>query len=202
MNKKQFKITDKKLINEVLNRAEYGVLALYDEKPYAVPVNFVHLGGAVYFHGSPRGKKMRMLRANNSVSFNVVADSVLIPSYFSSTENLACPASAFYKSIIIDGETEVVGSREELAKVFSAMMEKLQPEGRYKSFESCEYDDSFSEVSVVKIRVHQISAKFNFGQYLNQERFQMVIEHLEKRGEQIDLLTANTMRQYKKEVHW
>ena len=55
--KTAFDITDDKLIVEVLNLAEHGVLALYDAKPYAVPVNFVYLDGAIYFHGSPKGKK-------------------------------------------------------------------------------------------------------------------------------------------------
>lgn len=41
--KQNFEITDKELITEMLNTAEYGVLALCGEKPYAVPVNFVYL---------------------------------------------------------------------------------------------------------------------------------------------------------------
>ncbi|MDH3354732.1 MAG: pyridoxamine 5'-phosphate oxidase family protein, partial [Chromatiales bacterium] len=110
--KKIFKITDKNLISEMLNSAEYGVLALCGKKPYAVPVNFVYLDGSIYFHGSPKGKKMRLLKENNNVSFNVTTDSTIIPSYFSSTEELACPASAFFRSIIIDGKAEIIAHRE------------------------------------------------------------------------------------------
>jgi len=195
MRKRKLEITDETLITEMLNAAEYGVLALCDEKPYAVPVNFVYFDQSIYFHSSPKGKKMRMLKANNNVSFNVTTDSIIIPSYFSSKEDLACPASAFFKSVIIDGEAEVVSAREEIVQVFSALMKKLQPEGRYKSFSSSEYDKSFAALSLVKIKVHELSAKFKFGQNLNQERFQMVIEHLEQRGEKMDLLTANAMKQ-------
>jgi len=194
--KKIFEINDNELITEMLNIAEYGVLALCGEKPYAVPVNFVYLDGSVYFHGSPKGKKMNLLKENNSVSFNVTTDAIIIPSYFSSAEDLACPASAFFKSVIIDGEAEIIYNREELAAIFSAMMKKLQPEGKYEPFESNKYDKQFTAVSVVKINTHRISAKFKFGQNLNQERFQMVVDNLENRGRDIDLLTAKTMKQF------
>lgn len=194
--KKIFKITDKKLITEMLNQVEYGVLALCDTRPYAVPLNFVYFEDSIYFHGSKGGKKMEILKKNNRVSFNVVSDSIIIPSYFSSKENLACPASSFFRSIIIDGEAVVVESREEVAKVFSVMMEKLQPEGRYQSFDSKEYDKSFSALSVVKIITHHLSAKFKFAQNVTPQRFQMIVEHLEQRGEKLDQLTAKSMKQF------
>ncbi len=198
MIKQNFDITDNNLITEMLASAEYGVLALSGEKPYAVPVNFVYLDGSIYFHGSPRGKKMDIIKENNNVSFSVISNSIIIPSYFSSTENLACPASAFFKSIIIDGTAEIISTHKELVKIFSAMMEKLQPEGQYKSFESREYDKQLSAVSVVKINVKEMSAKFKFGQNLNSERFKMVIDHLDKRGRETDILTIKAMKQFYK----
>jgi len=193
--KKAFEVTDKKLIAALLDEAEYGVLALGGDRPYAVPVNFVWLDDAIYFHSSPKGKKMRMLKENRFVSFSVVTDTVLIPSYFSSTEGLACPASAFFKSVTIDGEAEMVDARDEIAAAFTAMMEKLQPEGQYTSFDSADYDKHFAALAMVRINVQALSAKFKFGQTLNAERFAMVIEHLEQRGRDIDLLTARAMQQ-------
>ncbi len=201
--KKVFRITDKKLISSVLDEAGYGVLALAgaspDQPPYAVPVNFAFLNGAVYFHSSPKGKKMTMLRANPYISFSVVRDEVIIPSYFStikgsSMEGMACPASSFFKSVTIDGVAEVVESREEVAAAFTALMQKLQPEGGYKPFEHADYDKHFAALAVVKINIEAMSAKFKFGQSLSAERFDMVVEHLEKRGREIDLRTAETMR--------
>jgi len=194
-----FKIKDNNLITEMLTSAEYGVLALCGTKPYAVTVNFVYLDDAIFFHGSPKGKKMRMIKDNNNVSFSVVSDPIIIPSYFSSIENLACPASTFFKSIIIDGTAGIITERNEVAKIFSGMMKNLQPQGKYKSFESKEYDKQFSAVSVIKIDIEKLSAKFKFGQSLNSERFQMVIDHLEKRGKKTDLLTIKSMKQFQLE---
>ncbi len=191
-----FSITDRKFIVEVLNSAEYGVLALCDTKPYAVPVNFVYLNDAVYFHGSPKGKKMRILAQSKAVSFNVTVESNLIPSYFSSDSDLACPASAFFKSVIIDGTAEIIDSLAEKRKAFTAMMQKLQPEGKYKPLEDSEYDKQLSVVAIVKILVQEMTAKFKFGQNLTSERLQKVIKHLEQRGNTEDLLTIKAIKQF------
>ncbi len=201
--KKVFKVTDKKMIAAMLHEAGYGVLALASstpgEHPYAVPVNFVYLDNAIYFHSSPKGKKMEMIRANSHISFNVVADETIIPSYFSSTEGPACPASSFFKSVTIDGVAETVTSRDEIAAAFTALMQKLQPEGNYIGFNSDAYDKHFAALAMVRIDVKSLSAKFKFGQPLSQERFAMVIEHLKERGREIDLLTATTMQQLREE---
>jgi len=69
----QFEIKDKTLINDLLDQAEYGTLALcIDNIPYAVPVNFVRIENDIYFHGALKNKKMKMLSQNPQVSFSVV----------------------------------------------------------------------------------------------------------------------------------
>ncbi len=191
-----FNITDKELIVEVLNSAEYGVLALYGTKPYAVPVNFVYLDNSIYFHGSPKGKKMQILAQNKAVSFNVTVEANIIPSYFSSDSGLACPASSFFKSVIIDGTAEIIDQFEEKRKAFTAMMEKLQSEGKYKPLEDSEYDKQLAVVAIVKILVQEITAKFKFGQSLTNERLQKVVRHLEQRGNAEDLLTIKAIKQF------
>ena len=102
--KKVFEMTDKRTINALLDTVEYGTLALSNQdKPYAVPVNFVRLGELVYFHGALSNKKMKLLAQNPNVSFSVVKSYAVIDSFFSATEGLACPATQFFKSVSIDG---------------------------------------------------------------------------------------------------
>ncbi len=133
--KKVFQITDKHIINEVLDKAEYGTLAVcHENKPYAVPLNFVRIEENIYFHGALKNKKMKILEQNTHVSFSVVESYSIIASFFSSTEGLACPATHFFKSVSIDGIAEVVENREEKAMMFEAMMKKLQPEGGLQTF--------------------------------------------------------------------
>jgi hypothetical protein len=124
----------------------------------------------------------------------VVQSYSLIASFFSSDEGLACPASQFFKSVSIDGVTEVVQSREVKAMVFEALMAKLQPEGGYKPFSDTAYDTALKATSVIKIVPSTIRCKYKFGQHLTQERFDRILEYLEKRDTKIDKETIAMMK--------
>ena len=194
-----FEIKDKTLIYDVLDKAEYGTLALcMDKKPYAVPINFVRVDEDIYFHGALKNKKMKMLEENPNVSFSVVENYALIDSDFSSTECLACPATQFFKSVSIDGLATIEESREVKAKVFEALMQKLQPKGGYKPFSHSDYDQVLKATALVKIEVEKMTCKFKFGQHLNEERFEMIVSALLERGTQIDRETIKEMHIYRK----
>ena len=196
--KKVFQITDKQIINEVLDKAEYGTLAVCNEnKPYAVPLNFVRIADNIYFHGALKNKKMKILEKNPHVSFSVVESYSVIASFFSSTEGLACPATHFFKSVSIDGMAKAVENREEKARMFEAMMQKLQPEGGYKPFSDEAYDKALKATAVVKIVPHTVTAKAKFGQHLDEERFGMILRHLQERGSQTDMQTMEMMTAFR-----
>ena len=191
-----FEITDKTVIYDVLDNAEYGTLALsIGDTPYAVPVNFVRIDDALYFHGALKNKKMCIITQNPVVSFSVVENYALIDSDFSSTDGLACPATQFFKSVSIDGVALVVEGRDEKAKVFEALMQKLQPKGGYKPFSDEVYDTPIKTTAVVKIAIREMRCKFKFGQHLSDERFEMIVESLLKRGTPIDKKTVKIMRE-------
>jgi len=190
-----FVVKDETIINAMMSDAEYGTLALCsDETPYSVPVNFVHEKDVIYFHGSLSGRKMRILKQNPKVSFSIVENFSLIASYFSSEEGLACPATQFFKSIIIDGKVSVVSSREEKSRVMMLLMQKLQPEGGYRPFKDTDYDKMLNATAVLKIDIENLRAKFKFGQNLDDERFNMILSHLQKRDSKIDKSTIEMMQ--------
>jgi len=191
-----FSITDKNIIHDVLDKAEYGTLALSAEGiPYAVPVNFVRIEDAIYFHGALSNRKMNMLDQNPKVSFSVVENYALIDSDFSSSDGLACPATQFFKSVSIEGVATVLEDRDDKAQVFEALMRKLQPKGGYKPFSDTAYDRAIKATAVVKIAVKDIACKFKFGQHLSDERFEMIVSHLAARGTEIDRKTIEMMKE-------
>ena len=193
--KKIFEIKDKAVIYDVLDQAEYGTLALsIDDEPYAVPLNFVRVEESIYFHGALKNKKMNMLSKNQRASFSVVENHSLIDSDFSSTEGLACPATQFFKSVSMDGIIELVESREEKVLMFESLMKKLQPKGGYRSFDDEAYEKVLKATAVYKLVPSMVSCKFKFGQNLSEERFQMIVESLEKRGSEIDRKTIEIMK--------
>jgi len=192
---KIFEIKDKTTIHALLDRVEYGTLALsVDDVPYAVPVNFVRIEEEIYFHGALSNKKMKILAQNPKVSFSVVQSHALIASFFSSRDGLACPATQFFKSASIDGTAQVLHDRDEKAEVFEALMKKLQPQGGYKDFSDETYDAAIKATAVVKIVPHTTRCKFKFGQHLSQERFEMILSHLKERDTEVDKVTIEMMK--------
>ncbi len=183
---------------ELLDSSEYGTLAMVDGlKPYSVALNFVYLDGFIYFHCAKKGRKVDILKQNSNCFFSVVKDYSLIASFFSSKSGLACPATHFFESMHIEGRAEFVTSQNEKIAMFTALMQKLQKEGGYKSFDSSDYKGSLDGVEVVKIKPLSHTHKVKVGQKLSQERFDMILEHLQERGKKKDLETMKIMNKYR-----
>ena len=205
MIKKISEIKDQALIEQMLLSGNYGVLSLMGDKPrdrpYGVPLNYIYFENAIYFHGAPKGKKFRLLKQNPQVSFCVVTQDTIIPSDISTDTGLACPATSFFKSVIIEGTAQIITDFDEIGKIFTAMMQNLQPKGGYVPFKNEVYQKEFKGLTMVKINIEQLSAKFKFGQGLNPKRFQMLIDNLQECGTKMDLLTIKAMHQYRPEKY-
>lgn len=181
---------------KILEDVEYATLALcYENMPYSVPVNFVFLNGALYFHGAKRSRKMQMLEENSNISASIVQAYSLIPSYFSSKEGLACPATQFFKSISITGRASVVKESGKKAAVLEALMQKLQSEGGYKPLGNMVYEKAINATAIVKVSIDRIDLKTKLGQTLPKKRWEMIIENLEKRASSLDIQTAKAMKE-------
>ncbi len=76
-------------------------------------------------------------------------------------------------------------------------MEKLQSEGKYKSLSNKEYEKSINATEIFTLNVAKMRAKFKFGQHLDQKRFDMIIKHLEDRGQEVDKATIQLMKSLK-----
>ncbi len=190
-------ITDQEIIQDILDKSLYGTLALCsDNKPYSLPINFVTLNGDIYFHGSKKGKKMDMIKENSFASFSIVKDHGFIPSYFSTAKEDACPASHLFQSLIIDGEIKLISDYDEKVDALQALMEKFQPEGKHKHLsDKSMYEKMINATQMFKLVPNEIKGKVKLGQNWKQEQFDRVIEHLEERSLEEDILTLKMMKQ-------
>ncbi len=196
--KAQVRIKDKNIIVKLLEDVEYGTLALSKNNiPYSLPINFVYAEDTIYFHGSKKGKKKDFMSENNLASFSVVEPFSLIQSYFSSKDNLACPATHFFKSVICDGEIVFVYEYEEKVKALSLLMKKLQPEGKYIPLDDKIYLNMINATEVFKLKIKNIEGKLKLGQNLPKDRFNMILEYLENRGFDLDKETITQMKEYR-----
>ncbi|MEO3946930.1 pyridoxamine 5'-phosphate oxidase family protein [Gorillibacterium sp. CAU 1737] len=201
MRRNEFSIEEQEEIRSFLEQQSFGYLGTVGEDgaPEITPLNYVYVEDHLYFHGSKVGQKMANLRSEKRVSFAVAEEVALIPSYFTDP-HFACPATAFFKSVLIKGEARVLEDPERKAQVLSAFMKKLQPEGGYDPFslEDPGYVSRIKAVAVVEIAVHELTAKFKFGQNLDQAKHEHIRQKLQERGLPGDEEAARLMAHFRK----
>ena len=98
----------------ILERGSHGVLAVLGDGgyPYAVPLNYVYEGGAIYFHCARAGHKYDAVMACPRASFCVIDRSDVVPEDYSTN----------FRSVIAFGEVREV----------TAEARKLEGEARVK----------------------------------------------------------------------
>jgi nitroimidazol reductase NimA-like FMN-containing flavoprotein (pyridoxamine 5'-phosphate oxidase superfamily) len=199
MRRSEFEIMDHEETRSFLQEMSFGILGTIgaDGWPQLTPLNFVYAEDSLYFHGSRIGQKMKNLKADNRVSFSVAKEYAIIPSYWSDPK-LACPATAFFKSVLIKGHAEPVDDPEHKASALSAFMQKLQSEGGYEPIDSqdSDYIPQLKATAVVRIRITEISAKYKFGQNVQEARFDKITEGLSVRNIGLDAETIELMKAY------
>jgi len=196
LRRQEKELKDPEAVAQVLDAAEWGVLGLVSAEgaPLLVPLNFVRLGGNVYFHGARAGEKMEALRHQGKATFLVVDAYAQIPSYAFDPER-ACPASQYFKSVLLHGTLAEVEAPGRKAEVLDALMRKLQPEGGYRPItaEDPMYAGSVGAVAILELTVERSSAKCEVGQRLTPAKRESVRGLLEKRGGPADLRTLEAM---------
>ncbi|AZK48381.1 pyridoxamine 5'-phosphate oxidase family protein [Paenibacillus lentus] len=200
MRRKEFAMNENEQeVESFLQEMTFGFLGTVgsDGMCRVTPLNFVYGNGYFYVHGSLAGEKMKHLKSNSNVSFTVAKEYAIIPSYFTHPQ-LACPASAYFKSVMVSGHVEIVNDLQEKADAFSMFMQKLQPEGGYAPIDPANtlYAGQLKAVALIRIVPAKISAKFKFGQNLKADTFENVVEALRKRGENLDDETVEQMQKY------
>ena len=147
LRRKDKQITDEEA-RELLTTAEYGVLSTVSPEgmPYGVPLNYVYLDDAIYFHCARTGHKLDNLKDNPDVSFCVVGDTEVLPSEFSTN----------YESVIVFGRASEVEGAEWYVGLMG-LLKKYSPDFLE---EGKQYIEKLKNATtVIKIDVQHISGK-------------------------------------------
>lgn len=130
--------TDNKRIDQFLSHARTGYLGLTDgELPYVVPLNFIWMNGALYFHGAAQGRKINLIHANPNCCFTVTED------YGTMVSPIPAKTDTAYLSVMLFGVLEMVSDLKEATSAMQCMLDKYVP--GY-------YDKSLSQSHVEKYR--------------------------------------------------
>lgn len=134
-------------VHRILKSGKYCVLAVScdDDYPYAVPVNYVYDGTAVYIHSAAQGHKIDALRRNPKCSLCVVDKDDVIPEEFTS----------YFRSIIVFGEAKFIESTDEKIAALRLLGDKYSP----GIDPQAEIDRFIKTVCIIKISIESVSGK-------------------------------------------
>ncbi|WP_400195343.1 pyridoxamine 5'-phosphate oxidase family protein [Lysinibacillus telephonicus] len=125
MNKirqEKLECTDDNRIEQFLSQARTGYLGLTDgEAPYVVPLNFVMMNKAIYFHGAAQGRKIDLIHANPNCCFTVSED------YGTMVSPIPAKTDTAYMSVMLFGVLETVNDIKEATEAMQAMLDKYVP---------------------------------------------------------------------------
>lgn len=152
--------SDQPKMNDFLRTAETGFLGLSDGTlPYVIPLNFVWMNEAIYFHGASEGRKVTIMEENANACFTVSEAQGTL------TDHVPAKTDTAYLSVMIFGEAQKVNDLEEAVMVMQAMLDKYVP-GYYEKALSKSHVDKYrsslgSRTAVYKIEAKNITAKAN-----------------------------------------
>jgi nitroimidazol reductase NimA-like FMN-containing flavoprotein (pyridoxamine 5'-phosphate oxidase superfamily) len=102
----------------LLQSGEWGTLATVgsDGCPYAVPINYVLIENALYFHCAQSGHKLDNIAHEPRVSFNVATEIQTLPE----------TVSTAYASVTVTGRAQLASPEEKL-QALTALLQKFTP---------------------------------------------------------------------------
>ena len=136
MRRKEYEISDPKIIDEIISRSTYCHLALSDKnKPYVIPLNFGRKGNAIYFHSAHEGRKIEIIKKNNNVCLLFEVDQELV-----NKGKEACKWSTKYRSVLGFGKAFIIEDdieKRESLKILMSQYYNGEIELKDKSVNDC-----------------------------------------------------------------
>ena len=139
-------------IDALLGAAQVGHLATLGENgfPYVTPLHFVYMNGRVYFHGLAAGQKLKNLRADARVCFEVEGAHTFIQA------DTPCDTNTAYQSVVITGRAAVVEDAAAKTAALDAIVAKYTPQHSGAGYPA----NMLKMTAVVEITIHEITGKY------------------------------------------
>ena len=149
MRRLEKEIKDRKQIETIMAKAKCCRIALVDGiLPYIVPINFAVNNNHLYFHSANEGKKIDILRKNNSVCFEIDIEGEIVES------KTACSWGMKYVSVIGFGQAFFVEDNTGKRKAMDILMEKYAGRSGFSYA-----DDELDKIIIIDIKIDTISGK-------------------------------------------
>ncbi len=134
----------------LLEKGEYGILSTVGKegRPYGIPLSYVMMDGALYFHCALMGRKVENLEFCPQVSFCVVGPTR--PVYAGSF-------STYYECALAQGTARKVEDAEEKRRSLMLLAEKYLSEHMDKA--PGDIEKSFKRTAVYAIDIERLTGK-------------------------------------------
>ncbi|MDP4152250.1 MAG: pyridoxamine 5'-phosphate oxidase family protein [Bacillota bacterium] len=118
MRRRDREVTNIEEIRKIIDKCKVCNLAMVDKgTPYVIPLNFGYtIEGdmlTLYFHSAKEGRKIDILKENNSVCFSMMVEGML-----GHIEN-PCNSGYYFESVIGFGKVEFITDVDEKCKILS-----------------------------------------------------------------------------------
>lgn len=134
---------------DILTKGTSGVLALCGDEgyPYTVPLNYIFLGGKIYFHGAAEGHKIDSINRCDKVSFCVIAQEQNLPEILTTA----------YTSVVVFGRARLLTNPSEKRDVLIALAAKFAPQHMDKAH--AEIGESLARTGIIEITIEHMTGK-------------------------------------------
>jgi len=193
VRRKEFEVAEKSRMEEVLRRAEIGYLAVNgtDGWPRLTALNYAY-DGRILWHGAVAGERFECLKRDPRASFFAVSLQAYLPSHFLSEED-ATGSSVAFKSVAVRGKCRFIEDQTEKCAILNLLMEKYQPEGRYRRLSPEEemYKKVLRATGVFALIPATMTGKSKFSQQKTEDERRRIAAKLKERGDPSDLMVAD-----------
>jgi nitroimidazol reductase NimA-like FMN-containing flavoprotein (pyridoxamine 5'-phosphate oxidase superfamily) len=148
MRRTERKIEDPKIINKILSESIICRVGLFDEEyPYVIPLNYGYKNNALYIHCATGGKKIDLIRKNNKACFEIE------DSYKILEDEVSCKWTTKYRSVIGNGEIEIISDFEEKKKGLDVIMTQ------HGKKENSYHKKLVDRVLILKLNIKDVTGK-------------------------------------------
>ncbi len=148
MRRNEKKITDEKIIREILQKSQICRIAIFADKyPYIVPMNYGYKDSVIFLHSALEGRKIELLKQNSNVGFEIEQEHEVIK------DELSCNWTTKYRSIIGYGNIELISDNKQKVDGLNIIME------HHGEKENVYNDKAVDNVIVLKLHIKDFTAK-------------------------------------------
>lgn len=149
MRRKDKKITDEELIEEIFRKSQVCRLGIHDHPaPYVIPFNYGYENRTLYIHTARSGKSIDLLRLNPRVGIEIELSSKILKG------DQSCQWTTQYRSLIGYGRVQIIDDFDEKQKALDLIMAHYgRPDGNL-------YEKKFVQaILILKVMVENVSGK-------------------------------------------